>query len=161
MSSLRGHITNLRKLCRLCGAKVQTANEKKRHLNPSLCIDYKVRIRNTFNLDVTKDQTHIHPPYFCEKCRKKLTNKKYDEGKATASVWTEHNSDCLPFKDADQMIKGGEGDQRREVSPEKWPQIKTSPVHHLHLQLLLVLTLSHHTPLSSLLTCLSPRCQML
>ncbi|KAI8481624.1 hypothetical protein Bbelb_406250 [Branchiostoma belcheri] len=122
MSSLRGHITNLRKLCRLCGAKVQTANEKKRHLNPSLCIDYKVKIRNTFNLDVTKDQTHIHPPYFCEKCRKKLTNKKYDGGKATASVWTEHNSDCLPCKDADQMMKGGrpkKGGQPREMATDQ------------------------------------------
>ena len=69
------HRSQLRKLCRLCGASKGVIHTDRR---PYCKLNFQKLIEQGLNIDVHQDDSNIHPPSICQTCRKKIDRWKKD-----------------------------------------------------------------------------------
>ena len=73
--SLSEHTFHLHSLCRLCGERVKR-KVKDKFLTTKLCAKYVKDILSCFEVDVQEDSEHKHPRSVCQKCYRRLINRK-------------------------------------------------------------------------------------
>lgn len=64
------HRRTLVELCRVCGERLNKANERQIAYSTS---EYATRLDITLNVNVSHDKEDIHPTKFCHKCYRLLT----------------------------------------------------------------------------------------
>ena len=73
--SLSEHTFHLHSLCRLCGERVKR-KVKDKFETPKLSAKYVIDILSCFEVDVQEDSENKHPRSVCQKCYRRLINRK-------------------------------------------------------------------------------------
>lgn len=127
------HREVLAHLCRICGKRAHQAKDK---ASPKLCMNYAIRITNTFGIKCENDEKDIHPEHICHSCYCK-TNKSRT---LSAKVWHAHSrtgrcETCEMFR---EQAKGGrplaaKGPGRKPKDPEMYlNELDGGPSSHCH-----------------------------
>ena len=80
------HREILQRLCRLCGERSISSADSKKGKVAKLCSNYIEKIADSFQVDISHDDTNIHPPHMCHTCYTRL----YLRAKKTAPTWGSH-----------------------------------------------------------------------
>ena len=75
VQSLSEHTFCLHSLCRFCGERGKR-KVKDKFVTPKLCAKYVKDILSCFDVDVQEDSEHRHPRSVCQKCYRRLINRK-------------------------------------------------------------------------------------
>lgn len=115
MSDLEDHIHNLDRLCRLCGARVQTREEHAKGHTPKLCSAYPEKILKTFGVLLSSDETDCHPKHICHTCFCKLFHDK----QWAPVTWKQHPRTglCEVCAKWEVQAKGGRPKKRKFHHP--------------------------------------------
>lgn len=91
-STKMAHAEALEKLCRVCGKSLVTKTIKTKHL----CSAHRESLRSVFAVDITHDDSTVHPRYFCNACKivlHKTLTIEYKNRTVVFAGWCEHLDD--------------------------------------------------------------------
>ncbi len=94
------HISELEKLCRVCGAHLHKGKSARKYV----CAKYQADLYEIFSIDIRLDELHKHPTKFCHPWKNKLHSikKALQEGREmqtnkTVYDWEDHKQQNCPI----------------------------------------------------------------
>lgn len=133
--NLEHHVDILHELCRLCGGRVVQAKDP---APPKQCRDYIQRIKESYNIDCSEEDSEVYPIYFCHLCYSKTFKLKVQ----TATEWLPHprTGTCKVCLTYESQKKGGRpkkhkapGRKRKYLTTEdhlRMIQVEAITLHH-------------------------------
>ncbi len=95
------HQDQLKKCCRVCGKRLLKAKGKMGKSHVFQCPENTTVLLEAFGIDVSSDDSAIHPQQFCLSCnsiaRRKgaaIENRRAYRGKQEVFHWLAHKDDC-------------------------------------------------------------------
>ena len=59
-------------LCRICGKRVLSKQEKRKHFKKIKCVDFRHELLLYFDINIDTDSELVHSTYMCYRCKKSL-----------------------------------------------------------------------------------------
>lgn len=94
------HMSELRKVCRVCGKRVNKAKGRERNY---LVAEYSKELAEVFSIDASTDSENIHPFQFCHSCHTAIRfwNTRGGDTPSVGRVfmWAKHSEpECMVSK---------------------------------------------------------------
>ena len=105
MAANNNHLTNLSRLCRVCGSIIGQKSK------PFQVNKYIEKLKSAFWIDgLENDTIDVHPTKFCSKCYHVMNNiytKKRTHSQTSLFIWNSHTNNCNVCIQSLQKGKGG------------------------------------------------------
>ena len=93
------HLENLKKLCRVCGQRLNKYYQARHAVNGYLKTENKDKLKETYGIDITFDNNEVHPQKMCKSCLVALGKPSNRE----VNNWQPHQDGVEKDEETDKM----------------------------------------------------------